>query len=243
MSTATPRRMIWTALIAGVAVFALVMLAGLLIVAAPTWSENELQIVAWVHGASNTFLDVVAATINTVFGPRGAPLVGVIAVVCVLLLRRSWRAALRFAVMLAVPWAAAEVLKAIVQRPRPDLGLLQPLIVPDPATFSYPSGHTAFAAALCCAVLFLFVHRRPAPAVAAGALVVLLTAWSRVYLGVHYPTDVLASILVVPPIAFLALCLTSSAPWFGEVGRSNAQAENGAPGRNHYPETRPRAGS
>ncbi len=220
--------------------FASAMLAGLLIVAAPTWSANELQIVAWVHAASNTFLDVVATTINTVFGPRGAPLVGVIAAVWVLLLRRSWRAALRFAVVLAVPWAAAEVLKVIVQRPRPDPALLQPLIVPDPATFSYPSGHTAFAAALCCAVLFLFVRRRQALAVTVGAAVVLLTAWSRVYLGVHYPTDVLASMLVVPPIAFLALCLTSSARWFGAP---TAREEEGAQDQNHHPQARRRSGS
>lgn len=227
MLTTRSRPRLWIPLTTGVGVFALVTIAGLLIVASPTWSATEVQIVAWVQGGSNGFLDVVATTINTVFGPSGAPLVGLTAVAWVMLLSRSWRPALRFAVVLVVPWAAAEVLKAIVQRPRPDSALLQPMIVPDPVTFSYPSGHTAFAAALCCALLFVVVRTRWALAASVSVLVVLMTAWSRVYLGVHYPTDVLASMVAVPAVAFLAYGLIGRVPGISGLRAADGDGAGG----------------
>ena len=184
--------------------------AGLLIAGAPSWSLTELQVVARVHDAQNPVLDVVASMINAVFG-AGAALVALIVFAWVLLVTRSWRVVLRVGIVLAVPWSCADVLKLVVRRPRPDSSLLQPLIVPDPATYSYPSGHTAFAAALCCALLLVVARRSWGRwGIAVGLLVVITTAWSRVYLGVHYPTDVLASALLVPVVAVATTRMTAA---------------------------------
>ena len=70
-----------------------------------------------------------------------------------------------------------------------------------PPTSSYPSGHTAAAVALygCLAVLVIWIYgRRPAARVAAAllALVPFFVGFSRLYRGMHYPSDVVAGALL-----------------------------------------------
>jgi membrane-associated phospholipid phosphatase len=70
-----------------------------------------------------------------------------------------------------------------------------------PPTSSYPSGHTAAAVALygCLAVLVIWIYgRRPAARVAAAvlALIPFFVAFSRLYRGMHYPSDVVAGALL-----------------------------------------------
>lgn len=65
---------------------------------------------------------------------------------------------------------------------------------------SFPSGHTTAAAlfALCCAwaLMARFQHRRTRRAVwAAAGLYAAVIGWSRIWLGVHWPTDVLGGLL------------------------------------------------
>jgi undecaprenyl-diphosphatase len=78
------------------------------------------------------------------------------------------------------------VVKRAVRRERPRLRGLPP-IGRAPATFSFPSGHaaTSFAAAIAIGAL---APRLRAPVLGAAALMAL----TRPYLGVHYPSDVLA---------------------------------------------------
>ncbi|MCI8478140.1 MAG: phosphatase PAP2 family protein [Oscillospiraceae bacterium] len=82
------------------------------------------------------------------------------------------------------------ILKRLVQRPRPWLVVagLQPLTAP-PDPNSFPSGHTcaAFAAALS------WRHTLPwRQAGWVGVAMAVLMGFSRLYVGVHFPTDVLA---------------------------------------------------
>lgn len=81
------------------------------------------------------------------------------------------------------------LLKQFFDRPRPTLW--QPLLPENDASF--PSGHSMFSAALAGTVLAILW---PTPwryvALAVGVLYVLGMMWSRVYIGVHYPTDVAA---------------------------------------------------
>ena len=84
------------------------------------------------------------------------------------------------------------ILKNLVARPRPfTVDASVPLIIPQPGEFSFPSGHTmnGFAAAT---TIFLYYHK-------AGIVALLLAAsiaFSRMYLFVHYPTDILGGIIV-----------------------------------------------
>ena len=92
------------------------------------------------------------------------------------------------------------ILKHLICRPRPftQFADITALIAP-PITFSFPSGHTlsGFAAATVC---FAFYRRAGIPAFCLAALI----AFSRLYLGVHFPSDVLAGMLLGLAIGILA---------------------------------------
>lgn len=100
------------------------------------------------------------------------------------------------------------LLKYAYQRARPSFE--EPLLTL--STYSFPSGHAA-AATLLYGVIACYVvmtSRRwsvRALAMAGAVLMVLLVGTSRVYLGVHYPSDVLAAI--VASCGWLAVCITA----------------------------------
>ncbi len=96
-------------------------------------------------------------------------------------------------------------LKPLVARMRPfeyqllHFGKEIPLLIPAPTDFSFPSGHTnaSFAAATA---LMLHDRKLGIPASILAALI----AFSRLYLYVHYPTDVLAAIALGATLACLS---------------------------------------
>ncbi|GHC46769.1 phosphatase PAP2 family protein [Streptomyces cinnamoneus] len=127
-----------------------------------------------------------------------SPVAGVIilAVWCGWLLfvkRRPITASAVFLVV-AVGWNSTQLAKAIVARPRPPREFM---LDPEIGSNSFPSGHTAFTVAVALAVFFLFRESRHRRTVAVlGVLAVLLVAFSRMYVGAHYPTDTFGSVLI-----------------------------------------------
>ncbi|BAC67835.1 MULTISPECIES: phosphatase PAP2 family protein [Streptomyces] len=109
---------------------------------------------------------------------------------------------------LAVPaivfaaYGVNDVLKLLVREDRPcqSLQVITLEACPAPGDWSFPSNHTAIAAA--AAMALLFVSRRLG-AVAAGAACAM--AASRVWVGAHYPHDVAAGVVVGALVAALAM--------------------------------------
>lgn len=110
-------------------------------------------------------------------------------IVVVLLIARRWRKA-AFATTAFIGSALLNLAsKQMFQRDRPSLW---ESVAPE-STFSFPSGHAMGSMTLALTVVFLAWNTRWRwPVVAAALLFVPLVGLSRVYLGVHYPSDILA---------------------------------------------------
>lgn len=94
------------------------------------------------------------------------------------------------------------ILKELFARPRPFqyTDAVIPLIK-NPGDYSFPSGHTS--ASFSCA--FIYYRMLPEKYGIPSILLASMIAFSRIYLGVHYPTDILGGILVA--------CISSRAAW------------------------------
>ncbi|HLA29925.1 MAG TPA: bifunctional DedA family/phosphatase PAP2 family protein [Pseudomonas sp.] len=123
----------------------------------------------------------------------------------VLLATRQWRMA-NFAGMALLGTALAnEALKSLFARTRPEV-LLEPL-----DSFSFPSGHSSAAFALCLTLALLAGRGQPARMrltwLLLGGLPAAAIAGSRVYLGVHWPSDSIAGAVLAACICALSLTL------------------------------------
>jgi undecaprenyl-diphosphatase len=118
----------------------------------------------------------------------------------------------RVGVAIIVAESVSGALKQWAGRDRPPLANPDPEPLVDlPATYSFPSGHATVSFA-CATVLALAVPRLRVPLYALATLI----AFSRVYVGVHYPLDVLAGavlgVAVARALRMLAAALRRSAP-------------------------------
>lgn len=203
-----------------------VVVAGLLITSgAGGVSEVDLDFVQHASRAHAPVLDGAALLVDRLLGPQlGAALV-LLLVVAVWVVSRRAAAALTVLGVAVGPWAAAELVKLVVQRDRPDPGLLVDPLIIEPHSFSFPSGHTALATGLALAlVLIAWGRRRALVVIAICAAAVAVVGLSRVWVGVHYPSDTLASVVLGCSVVALAL-----PPWLRLLDRAERRSGSGHP--------------
>jgi undecaprenyl-diphosphatase len=175
----------WTAgLLAGLGAALFGVSALLLKTGTLSWDESLFRLLNEVPAAAATVL----TPMSHLFHPAGITVVVVLIVGYVLARNRSILPVAAGACAAAVAWLLANAAKAIADRPRPYQVIADAVLRQQPAHgTSFPSSHTAVTLAVVIA-LVPFVAR---PVAAAGIGYAVLVGWSRIYLGVHYPLDVL----------------------------------------------------
>ncbi|MDO8554974.1 MAG: phosphatase PAP2 family protein [bacterium] len=156
----------------------------------------ELSIINFIQTFRSPFLDKIMETV-TIFGAWRTML----PVVILIVLYFFWKKRASYAVALAVSTGLGElivlILKNLIQRPRPNIANV--LITAN--DFSFPSGHS-FVAVSFYGLMAYFLFRlsktklQKIASVGLGILVILSIGFSRIYLGAHWPTDVLGSYVI-----------------------------------------------
>ena len=129
-----------------------------------------------------------------------------IALIIILLLTKKYRktAIITLGALIMGTILGEGLLKHIIGRQRPPMDLIGiKLLIPEPTTFSFPSGHTtsSFAAA---GVIAKYIKKMKIPAfLLAGCI-----AFSRLYLFVHYPSDVLGGIILGLACSYTAIYIS-----------------------------------
>lgn len=163
----------------------------------------DLPILDWIfENLKCAFLDAVMPIV-TVFGDAG--IFWIACSVLLLCIPKYRRAGLSMGIALLVGLLVCNVtLKPLVGRIRPydyqlaHFGRQIPLLVEGLHDFSFPSGHTI--ASFEAAVVIGLNNKKLG---IAAMILACLIAFSRLYLYVHYPTDVICSVILGTAFAFL----------------------------------------
>ncbi len=153
---------------------------------------GDVGILLWIHQFAGPVLDKFVIAITTL-GNAEVVVPGVLLAIIALILRNYRRKAL-FLFFTAGSTALINYLfKLMFQRDRP--ALWDRIIIEH--GYSFPSGHAMMSSALALSGILLFWNTKYRVAVTViSTLYFLLVGFSRMYLGVHYPSDILGGWMV-----------------------------------------------
>ena len=176
----------------------------------------DVRLAQWLHLHASTsvtqWMLVVSQLHSTVAMTFYTCIVGILA-----FRKRQWRRMSTLALCVVGGMLLNVLMKLAFHRTRPHFA--DPLLTL--ASYSFPSGHVAASTIFYgLGVVWVFgqtqaVHWRVL-AVTAAALAIFLVAFSRMYLGVHYLSDVIAAF--AEGVAWIALCLSALAAFWRKAG-------------------------
>ncbi|WP_170990792.1 phosphatase PAP2 family protein [Herbidospora galbida] len=182
--------------VVGLPLLVLVTVLGL-VAETPGWTAADWAVGQVVHDARNPFLTGVAMLLNLGFGTEAGVVFSLVMAVFALVVRTP--EAVRALLVVLAGWGTGALLKIVFDRPRPPAAFS---MLGDMGDTSFPSGHVCLTAAVAVAAWVLTGRRW---VVAVGAVLVVGQMLARVYLGVHYPTDVLAAVVAVAASSIIVL--------------------------------------
>lgn len=152
----------------------------------------DKPILVAVHATARPSLDRLAPYL-TKFGVYQGVFPAAVVISLALLYRRRWRSLTYWLVTLCGSMVINRLVKASLHRVRPSLW---ESLAPE-ADFAFPSGHAMSSMTFVMALLVLAWGTRWVGWIGLfGSSFVLAIAWTRLYLGVHFPSDILAGWLV-----------------------------------------------
>lgn len=151
----------------------------------------EICILDWIQGIRTPIGDMVM-TFITRLGDAGA--IWILLAVALLIIPKNRKSGMVLAAALCVDVILCNgILKNLFGRIRPcDVNTSIQLLIPRPDDFSFPSGHTAVSFTAVAALMMAGKQKLWKPALVLAVLI----AFSRLYLYVHYPTDILGGMIV-----------------------------------------------
>ena len=170
----------------------------------------DAEVATWFHVNAITPLTRLMLGVSAINGIAGTlVMTGLVALV--LAWRREWYWIAFVALTVPGGMLVNTLTKFAFHRQRPSFD--DPLVTL--ASYSFPSGHTMAATLFYGTLVTILMPRVPVWAhkwlVAAAAVMIVLVGTSRIYLGAHFLSDVLAAI--AEGIAWLALCLIALATY------------------------------
>lgn len=175
-------------------------------------NQMELTILDFIQEhMRNAFLDVGMPFVSTL---GNAGIIWIALTVVLLISKKHRKTGILMALALVFDVILCNgILKNAVARTRPfDVNTGISLLVKKPTDYSFPSGHTAASFAAVTA-LFFAKEKYWYPALVLAVLI----AFSRLYLYVHYPTDILGGILVGILCGVIAYLITRKKLKFGSM--------------------------
>ena len=154
----------------------------------------DTTILLWLHQHSNSSIDSLMLTITKLGDPEFVVVLVTISFSLLLWYKRVWAAQILFLTCLG-GLILNQGLKLVFAKPRPQLWT--PLIVEH--SYSFPSGHALGSSALYGFLAVLLASQYPRYRLGIYSIAVVIVGsigLSRLFLGVHYPTDIIAGYAV-----------------------------------------------
>lgn len=150
------------------------------------------------HLQSSSGLTYFFSHMTNIFGDKGGIIVAVLLALVLYLLFKQKEATIWFAATVVLSLALNTVIKVIIGRERPDIHRLAAFA--NEAGKSFPSGHSIFATIIFGSIFFICLGKlkNRSSKILLGILCIVLIAlvmFSRIFVGVHYPSDTIGGFL------------------------------------------------
>lgn len=165
----------------------------------------DLKIISYIQSLENEYLTVFYKMITIIADTYQSAIITIL-LVTFLYFKKHYREALFLAITMTTCGLAMPLLKNIFSRERPNFYRLIEI-----SGYSFPSGHTTSATTmyLTLAIILLSIMKKLNKyfVFSIAILGIVIIGSSRIYLGVHYPTDVMAGICLGISIVSTVYCL------------------------------------
>lgn len=170
----------------------------------PAVSHLNAWVLEWFVSIRTDPMTAVATVATSFFSGVGILVLGLITAASMWAAYRDWHPPVYVALVIGISYGLTSLLKLGFALERPPVSIRLAV----ESSYAYPSGHATCVSAYACAVAMVLLSRSPSPYRRRGllwilvAILVALIASTRLYLGVHWLTDVIGGSLMGVAFAF-----------------------------------------